>query len=151
MATDSIARMRAYIDNHLYDYDVNSALWVDVSEILNEIADEIEAQYLKLPTDANGVSIKPGDKMMLTPSRIVEVVAVDYSRYFYVSCLADGSAVYEWRWAEHYHHAETDTVKEIIFEAMQHAFSAPHQGETLDMSDKVAEYAERIRRAVENG
>lgn len=51
---DPIERMRSYISkNFCHPYCAS----------MNEMLDEIEAQYMRLPLDADGVPIRPGDEV----------------------------------------------------------------------------------------
>lgn len=109
---------------------------------LDRLADEIEAAYIKLPVDAYGVPIRPGDLLVDTTS--------DYELYATKMFLGLNGWAINARRPDELRHVKPDTVEDIIMEAMQHAFSAPYKGGTLDMGDKVAEYADRIRKAVED-
>ena len=159
ISKDPIERLREWVRGTRSDGI--GPLGTSIKE-LEEIADMVEAErdrlhktivdlmrtHMKLPVDADGVSIRPGDEMQMAFGESAEVVAVGFGRWFFDhSCLADDSEEYDWEWAANSQHAKPDTVEDIIMEAMQHAFSASH----LDMGDKVDEFAERIRKAVEHG
>lgn len=137
MNNDPIAKLRAYIDNHLYDYDVSSALWVDISEIL----DEIEEQYMKLPVGADNMPIRPGQTLYkdnsVIPGKSVYAVG---DNHVYIWNFNNSKQVFGY-YADTFTHEKPDTLEGIIMEAMQSTFSG----------DKVADYVERIRKAVENG
>lgn len=133
-----IERLLIYADNHLYERGGSNTLWEDVMDI----ADDIKAEYMKLPVDADGVPIRPGDLLVDTTS--------DYELYATKMFLGLNGWAINARRPDELRHVKPDTVEDIIMEAMQHAFSAPYKGGTLDMGDKVAEYAERIRKVVED-
>lgn len=147
MADDPIAMLRFYANNCLYDK--SNELW----EVIIRIADEIEVQYMKLPIDADGISVRPEDEMKMVLGDTVKVVAVDSGRYFFVSSLADGSAVYDWRWAEHYHHADPDAIADLLEEFSHRFFACMDSDYTGDDTPSCLreEYAKRIREVLING
>lgn len=127
---------------------------------LLDILDEIEARYMKLPMGADGVPIKPGQT--LYEIEYNDEIETKHYREIPGCCVygVSDKRVYIWNYdndrriigvyANELTHDKPDTVESIIMEAMQHAFGVSPRCETLDMGDKVNEYAERIRKAVEN-
>lgn len=109
-------------------------------EELDGIADEIEAQYMRLPVDADGVSIRPGDEVRIDPQSptIYEVEAVNDDEV-----VLDGMFL---RPADECRHVKPETVESILGEAIQ--FGA-HAATGTRLEGVIAEYAERIRKAVE--
>lgn len=78
--------------------------------LFEAIANGIESQYMKLPVDADGVPIRPGDEMQMAFGESAEVVAVDSERWFYdQSCLDDDCGEYDYEWAMNSHHVKPGT------------------------------------------
>ena len=107
---------------------------------LNQIADEIEAVYIKLPVDADGVQIRPGESLLYGNLGIeypIESIVLH----------KDGSAIARTEAGgviacDQCRHTKHDTVEGLLEEF----YSVPEA-----TSDEVSEYAERIRNAVQNG
>ena len=115
---------------------------------LGELRSDVESHYMKLPVDADGIPIRPGDKMQMALGESAEVVAVGSKRWFYdQSCLVDDGEDYDWGWAENSRHVNPDTVESIIAEAM--SFACEPEAPYSKSSKYVQMYAERIRKAVE--
>lgn len=111
------------------------------------IADEIEAQYIRLPVDSDGVPIRPGDEVGINPQSptFYEVVAV-----------GDGVVVLDgmfMRSADECRHVKPDTIFDILEElALRDDLGMLSvEAERDEMDELLARYAERIRKAVENG
>lgn len=109
----------------------------------NELADEIEAAYMKLPVDADGVPIRPGD-VLTSSSGTDTVAAVDEAGF----CYFINDEIPNYTYAAHYTH-KPETIEDILMDAMQWAFYMPYATRNLDAEDKVKEYAERIRKVVD--
>lgn len=130
----------------------NAELNADLLEIGNQLTDmenqrdelqdkldEIEQTHMRLPVDADGVPIKPGDKVncgQYTDYYVLGINDVSWIDLF-------GSS-HEARITRH---VQQDTVKSLIKELVE-----DHTYKTESCTDDlIAEYAERIRKAVEHG
>lgn len=100
------------------------------------IADEIEDQYMKLPVDTDGVPIKPGDRLVHGPETIVAAfVADDYI------CTPYGIQVPS---------LACRLVKpDPVAEELAKFLSACGDDDPHYYDEQIAEFAERIRKAVE--
>ena len=114
--------------------------------VLEILVEEIEQQYIKLPLDADGVHIKPGDYMALGDSR-GEVIALTYTpgnSLPWEMQLDDG----EWYSTQFAHHVQHETVESVLSDfaiaCEEQGYKDPHIDGLLE------EYAERIRKAVEH-
>lgn len=69
---ESINKMRELANNLLYGNDLDAAL-----RCAGEIEAEIEAEYMRLPTDMDGVPIRVGDKIVIPngDKRTVQFIA----------------------------------------------------------------------------
>jgi len=115
-------------------------------EALLPIIDEIEAQYMRVPVDMDGVPIWPGD-MMVTPGGVVEVAAIGPDRMAFVS--EDG--VFLRGRLGNLVHAKHDTVEGLLDEFLA-AYDEWDEHATEDRGEReriFADYAERIRAAVD--
>lgn len=113
--------------------------WPASRDHVNELLDEIEAAYIKLPTDVDGVPIRPGDDVQLTDGRTADAHCVT----FFEDTVDVGSCGWHPIWLRH---ANTETVESILGEAIQFG----HQANTgTRLEDVIADYAERIRKAVD--
>lgn len=119
----------------------------------NEQQEYIDKWYLALPVDADGVPIRPGDEMQMALGETAEVVAVGSDRWFFdQSCLADDGEEYDWEWAHSSRHFKLDTV-EILLEELVLNHEWGYLGMVCnkdEMDEVIADYAERIRKVVED-
>ena len=114
---------------------------------LSQIADEIENTYMKLPVDADGVPIKPGDLIELDYDEgkyqfTVETVIFDGDRWDlgYEGDTTEDCARVEY---EHMRHiVQPETVESILEEFAPRWLDTYNTGRKLEL---IAEYADRIR------
>ena len=118
---------------------------------LQDKLDEIEHTHIKLPVDADGVPIKPGDYMALGDSR-GEVKALSYAPYNELPWQMQLDD-YEWYVTVNAHHVQPDTVESVLEKALYEAahLDRPegYWASAADVTNIVNDYAERIRKAVE--
>lgn len=109
-----------------------------VHAFLCRFADEIEAAYMKLPVDADGVPIRVGDEIEYPNGRR------DVVRFITIN---DNLPTFnESGWiASKCRHVKPDTVEDIIAEVYHLVREAE------DERGLIADYAERIRKAVHDG
>lgn len=119
-------------------------------DLENTIAERDEC-YMKLPVDADGVPIRPGDTLVRGENMPFKVLSIDYNdngvRVFNENSF--GITHCEYR------HVKPDHVKELLKELMGETiewchYSGPMSG-TRTQSEIIADYAERIRKAVKDG
>lgn len=124
------------------------------------IADEIEAQYLKLPVDVDGVPIRIGDEMEWTNSLNGEkerFVCAGYTTEYStwtpdnITLMATNDECAEF-YCDQCRHVKHDTVEGLLEElALQHEWGYLVMACNKDEMDEViADYAERIRKAVQD-
>ena len=111
---------------------------------LEAIANEIEAQYLKLPVDEDGVPIHIGDMLLKSTgapqASYGEVVGLsDDSVWF------DAKDGWESNWSNLTRHVKPDAVAEELARFL----SACGDDDPHYYDEQIAEFAERIRKAVE--
>lgn len=121
---------------------------------IDRLVDEIERTYIKLPVDADGVPIKPGDYMALGDSR-GEVKALSYAPYNELPWQMQLDE-YEWYAIVNARHVKQDTVEGLLKEFALATDYAGDWNNTDDADERrrqvdalVAGYAERIRKVVE--
>lgn len=141
---DPIEKLRDYAAECCPEYEQHDSHMM-------RLADEIEAAYMKLPVDADGVPIRPGDTLVRGDYMPFKVLSIDYND--------DGVRVFNENSFGitpcEYRHAKPDRVKELLKELMGETvewchYSGPMSG-TRVQSEIIADYAERIRKAVEHG
>lgn len=125
-------------------------------QCLAKVADMIEQQYLKLPLDADGVPISPGDYMALGDSR-GEVIALTYTpgnSMPWEMQLEDG----EWYITQFTRHIKPDTVESLLedFAQKMNENIGMYTAEVIESDElerldekTIAKYAEKIK-AVQN-
>lgn len=131
-----------------------SAFFEAERDRLYKVLAGMERTHMKLPVDADGAPIRPGDYMQMAFGESAEVVAVDSERWFFdQSCLALGGEEYDWEWAENSHHFKLDTVEGLLEEFERRYALCLHIDYTGDDTPGGLreEYAERIRKAVHDG
>lgn len=108
-------------------------------DTVHNALDEIEAQYLKLPVDADGVPIRPGDLLVDTTS--------DYELYATKMFLGLNGWAINARRPDELRHVKPDTVESVL---QEFALACEEQGYKNPRIDGIVEeYADRIRKAVE--
>ena len=149
---DPIGRLRAYADN------MDSLLIrIDKSDVLMGIADEIESGYMKLPVDADGVPIKPGDEMQFGTDAPVRVDSIGTSRCYCgdFGWFGSNGGFYGRGTLRSCRHVKRDTVESLLQELADEVWEASCTCQTTWSDsglDGIAErYAERIRKAVHDG
>ena len=103
---------------------------------LNEIADDVEEQYMKLPVDADGLPIRPGDRLVHSKDTIVAAfVADDYI------CTPYGIRVPS---------LACRLVKpDLVAEELAKFLTACGDDDPHHYDEQIAEFAERIRKVME--
>lgn len=120
---------------------------------LLELLDEIEAQYMRLPVDADGVPIRQGDRVEGYEQADVRVEGIAHCGVIVRSNVPGGHGYPDTSyplllWAnEKVRHVKHDTVEGVVAEAMNLACE-PESPYSVN-SKHVREFAERIRKAVE--
>lgn len=108
--------------------------WYEHSVLQQRQLDDIERTHMRLPVDADGVPIRTGDRLEGGT----------------VFAVGEDAVVYEpgiWDEASLCRHVKPETVESLLTE-----FAEGFEGQNEDFSRLVvAEYAERIRKAVEHG
>ena len=135
---------------------------------LEALANEIAAQYMKLPVDADGVPIRPGDRVEGYEQTDVRVEGIANGGVIVRSNVPGGHGYPDTSyplllWANgKVRHVKPDTVESILeefavkYEQVNNAplpkvgFGNEIIGEE-ELSDVIAGYAERIRKAVHDG
>lgn len=141
MDNDPIAKLRAYIDNHLYDYDVSGALWVDISEIL----DEIEAKYMKLPLGADNLPIRPGQTIYENDREIPGSCVYGVSdKRVYIWDYSNDSLIVG-LYASSFTHEKPDAIIDLLEEYSNLLITS------TDPKSLRNEYSKKIREVIENG
>ena len=137
MANDPIASLRAYADNHLYDYD-DGNVWDEVTHI----ADEIEAQYMKLPLDADGVPIRPGQTIYENDREIPgsSVYGVDNKRVYIWDYSNDFLII--GLYASGFTHEKPDVIKDLLNEYSNLLITSTNPESLRE------EYAKKIREVI---
>ena len=112
---------------------------------LDRLADEIEAAYMKLPVDADGLPIHIGDTLLKSTgapkASYGEVVGVsDDSVWF------DAKDGWESNWSNLTRHVKPDAVAEELARFL----SACGDDDPHYYDEQIAEFAERIRKAVDH-
>ena len=111
---------------------------------LEALANQLEAAYIKLPVDADGVPIRPGDEMRHEESGTVHRIdglAVDGYGDVRAHVEHGGLLV-----GDECRHVKPDTVEGLLEELYR---IEPHEADCVE--DIVAEFSERIRKAVQDG
>lgn len=135
---DPIGRLRSL--QHQYGTDVNA-----IVRKIEAIADEIEEVYMRLPVDADGVPIRPGDEIeyddpLYPKPRQCTVESVFEGCVFVDNALASLKACY-------CRHVKPDPVAEELARFL----SACGDDDPHYYDEQIADYAERIRKAVQDG
>lgn len=140
-------------DRALYDEQMRGyGLIAKVEELEAKLAD-MERTHMKLPVDADGVPIRPGDEIeyddpLYDNTRRCVVEAVCESSVF-----TDES--YESVTACDCRHVKPDTVESLLEEALYDAATLDRNDgywvSAADITNIVDDYAERIRKAVDHG
>ena len=139
------------IDKLRVSEDAAEYQWIR-SDYLNQIADEIEAEiadnYMRLPCDADGVPVKPGEQMTDGQKRVDgmgiakwDVVSVNERAFFDMS---NGSHI-----PMLCHHVKPRTLEDIVQDAIQYGYSHGKAG--MDVSEQRDKYADEIRELLKEG
>ena len=106
-------------------------------DMLREIIEQLEHEYIKLPVDADGVPIRCGDTMTVGGGEIeVRAVGIGGFNDAPLFCARDA------------HHVRLDTVESVLREFYD--LVEPSSNNVLiTPDDTIAKYAERIRKVVE--
>lgn len=139
MTKDTIARLREELD--VCGCDPDECMTCSVPRKVKAALEEIEAQYMRLPVDADGVPIRPGDELVYRGTELFTCRAVSEksAHTWDAAALAIGHLGSKCR------HVQPETVEGLLEE-----FGAMFEAETDDIMPLVRDYAERIRKAVDN-
>lgn len=148
---DPIERLRSYISNTVFHpYCVR----------MNVMLDEIEAQYLKLPVDADGVPIFFGDLLSTIETGetfmcrgLAVCLRNETERFWTVEFdFDDYTGTPEYVSAKSCRHVNPDTVEGLLEDlALNHEWGYLGMVCNKDEMDEViADYADRIRKAVQD-
>lgn len=143
------------LENNLKQADGAREHWKAKAEAASyELANfkaNVDAQYMKLPVDADGVLIRPGDRLAYGPETVVAAfVSDDYI------CTPNGTQVP----SHTCRHVKPNTVERLLEEFQDNTLSAQceYAGEVIEfdcfrqeLCTLIEEYAERIRKAVNHG
>lgn len=112
---------------------------------LDKFANEIEAQYMRLPVDADGVPIRLGDEISIVGREdgVAASIEINDRGFAYVGVRPHGWSVPTRCTPEEVIHVKPETVEDIISEVYHLVREAE------DERGLIADYAERIRKAVE--
>lgn len=151
----AIGKLRKWLDYKINRFDpYRNAIILNTGVHLDElydIADEIEATYMQLPLDADGVSIRPGDLieseyMKNGPMIVANIGKLDvyaYNEYetgFFIAAVC--------------HHVKPDTVESLLNKFQDDVLSAQgeYAGKVIEadcylreLRMLIEDYAERIR------
>lgn len=146
---DPIERLREHYE-HMTGVAKGLSTYVFTAADIEEIVTGFEAQYMKLPVDADGVPIHEGDVIQFLNEQggtgaPVEVCAVSQHYAYY----GEGKHFYK---APMCRHVKPDTVERLLEEALDDAMmfdrSVGYFPAESEKTRLVNEYAERIRKAV---
>lgn len=106
---------------------------------------DLEKTHMRLPVDADGVPIRPGDKLVYrgTEPFMCYAVSEKHAHTWDAAANAIGHLACKCR------HVQPETVEGILAEAM--SFACEPEAPFSENSKYVKQYAERIRKAVEHG
>ena len=147
---DPITRLREELE--ACGCDPDNCMTCSVPRKVKKALGEIEAQYMKLPVDADGLPVSIGDKLTRhkTNGKVYEVEELRYDgeTWWFESgegCFSCDSAS----------HVKPDTVEDLMEKALNEAAMLdrydgywPSAADVTVIADK---YAARIRKAVEHG
>lgn len=127
--------------------------WPESRDYVNRLLDEIEAQYMKLPVDADGVPIRPGQTIYENDREIPGSCV----------CGVDDKRVYIWDYsndflilgvyASSFTHEKPDAIKDLLEEysdAILQCTCPDYVGDDKPGALR-EEYAKKIREVVNNG
>lgn len=144
MTKDPIERLREELTRPPLFNERNGYETLDRAPLLG-LLEEVEAQYMRLPVDGDGVPIRPGDliesEYMHKPMTVADVGRFDVYAYderergFFI--------------AKACRHVNHDTVEDVLVE-LSDAAMAMHSVGFMPIGE-IRKYAERIRKAVEHG
>ena len=128
-----------------------AAFWEAQSGRLCNVLDGMKYTHMKLPVDADGVPIRPGDNMQTAHGELARVVAVGIGKWAFYHSLADDEWRYDMCEAKSSRHAKLDTVESLL-EEFERRYSlclyVDYTGDDTPVGLR-EEYAERIRKAME--
>lgn len=147
MVNDPIERLRYELTRPPLFSERNGYEPLNREPLIN-ILDEIEAQYMKLPIDADGVPIRIYDEVRTEFDKTIEVVAVDEARCFYYD-----NGDYYYAWASDVNHVKPDALYDLLEEysdAILQCTCPDYEGDNKPGALR-EEYAKKIREVVANG
>ncbi len=112
-----------------------------------EIVADLEAQYMKLPVDADGMPIKPGDEMQFGTDAPVRVDSIGTSRCYcgdFGWFGSNGGFYGRGTLCSCRHHVKTDAVEEELARFL----TACGDDDPHYYDEQIAEFAERVREIV---
>ena len=125
--------------------------WYDLAGRLQEELDGFECTHMRLPVDADGVPIRPGDTIHRTTSavdNVVTVIGVNEREFFFCGPNFTEPGIKK-NVGNAVRHVKPETVEGIIAEAM--SLACEPEAPFSESSEYVKQFAERIRKAVEHG
>lgn len=120
---------------------------------LGKVADEIEADYMRLPVDADGVPFHIGDKVDSDHYEDGTIIGVHYLRapngvvFEEIAVQPNGWDTATWRDPEEYAHHHEPTVEDVLREYAIECEDAGNSGP--EVKRLATEYAERIGRRLD--
>lgn len=153
---DPITRLREELE--ACGCDPDNCMRCSVPRKVKKALGEIEAKYMKLPVDADGLPVSIGDKLTRhkTNGKVYEVEELRYDGETW--WFESGEGCFSCDSASHVKHDTVESLLEefaVKYEQVNNAplpkvgFGNEIIGEE-ELSDVIADYAERIRKAVED-
>ena len=140
---NAVEKLRSFLPSEFKAWETDSVIRKPGKDITAEkiaaIADEIENTYMKLPVDADGVPIRPGDEVLFTNGQVIKGVVEAVGETW----VAFGDRPFYG--CNSCRHVKPETVESILEEF----FFAVKSRERIQ-NTTIDEYADRIR-ALEGG
>lgn len=155
---DSVDKLREYAA-----YNCRVKGWKDdLKSLADGIEAEVESEYMKLPVDADGVTIHVGDNLHSDetgrdfPCRGYNLTLQGSKKWWTVECCYDSySGTSEYVSAKSCHHVKPRTLEDVLHDFWEEWESHPidaEWGERLErLRESEAKYADEIRELMEGG
>lgn len=142
---DPIQRLREELSRKPLFSERNGYKPLDREPLL-ELLDEIETRYMRLPVDADGVPIRPGDEMQFGTDATVRVDSIGTSRCYCgdFGWFGSNGGFYGRGTLRSCRHVKPDTVESLLEKFAD-------MPERIDRIAAVSRYAEHIRKACNEG
>lgn len=143
---DPIERLREWVESAK-----PCSISLDAACKVNDFADEIETTYMRLPLDAGGVPIRPGQTLYRNGKKIPGscVYGVDNVRVYIWDYYGDFAIA--GLYADGFTHEKPGTVESVLAEIANDLGNLNTFIDESCIDSWVAIYAEKIRKAVSNG